>query len=312
VGIIHADIKSANVLVETRADGALLVRVIDFGLACFCNEPAFQDERLLSGTPEYLAPELIIGGLPSVVSDLYAAGVVLYELLTGTTPFGGGTCDEILRRHTDDIAVPPSLRSPDHDIGSDIDAVVMRALAKEPAARFDSAASFAAALRACRVVAGVSPLARGTRPPPFSTEAPTRDMHRTTCVMTRPPKTAESEPMQQLRTAIAEWISGGDGDVIVTSYLELARALIDARELPRAIAELEQGLELLRLETHTEKPSGTWRLQLCLASLYSGVGQPDRARAAASLGLDDATCAGSRLGQERANELLIRLTRKRS
>ena len=166
-GIIHADIKSANVLVETRADGTSLVRVIDFGLARFCNEPAFQEDRLLSGTPEYLAPELIVGGLPTFASDIYAAGIVLYELLTGTTPFIGGTSEEILRRHTNDPVVPPSLRSPDHGIGTDIDEVIMRALAKQPGGRFDSAASFAAALRACRLVSAVSPLARGTRPPPF-------------------------------------------------------------------------------------------------------------------------------------------------
>jgi serine/threonine-protein kinase len=223
-GIIHADIKSANVLVETRPDGTSHVRVIDFGLARFCNEPAFQDERLLSGTPEYLAPELIIGGLPSVASDLYSAGIVLYELLTGTTPFVGGTSDEILRRHTVELAVPPSLRAPDLDIGPDIDAVVMRALAKQPAARFESAASFAEALRACRTVTAVSPLAHGTRPPPFSTEATTRDMHRETNVTMRPPKISESEHIKQIRVAIAESLAGADGDVIVTSYLELARA----------------------------------------------------------------------------------------
>ena len=127
--------------------------------------------------------------------------------------------------------------------------------------------------------------------------------------MARPLNTAEGEHMQQIRIAIEESIAGGDGDIIVTSYLELARALIDRRELPRAIAELEHGLDLLRLETRTEKPFGMWRLQLCLAALYSGVGQTERARAAASLGREDALRAASRLGQERADDLLLRLRR---
>jgi serine/threonine-protein kinase len=283
-GVIHADIKSGNVLVETRADGALIARVIDFGLAHFCNEPAFQRDRLLSGTPEYLAPEVIVGGVPSVASDVYAAGVILYELLTGATPFGGGTSDDILRRHTDEAVVPPSLRAPDQNIGRDIDAVVMCALAKHPTRRFASAASFAVALRACRI-----------------------ELHRVAKEIARP---FEGKHIKQMRRSIAQSMSGGDGDVIVTSYLELARALIDERELPRAIAELEEGLEVLRLETRIAKPSGTWRLQLCLAALYSGVGQSDRARAAASLGNADAIHAASRLGQERANELLVRLARK--
>lgn len=294
-GVIHADIKSANVLVETRADGALHPRVIDFGLARFSHEPAAQDERLLSGTPEYLAPELIVGGLPSVASDLYAAAVVLYELLTGTTPFAGGSSDEILSRQRDEAVVPPSLRAPDHDIGADIDAVVMRGLAKRPAARFETAASFATALRACRLVASVPPLARATRRPPFATEATTRDLHPDATVTARAPRPTRSS------------VDRGDGDVVVTKYLERARALIDRRELATAIAELERGLELLRSETTAAKPLGTWRLQLCLAALYSGVGQADRARAAATLGREDAIRAASRLGQERAHDLLVRL-----
>lgn len=260
-GVIHADIKSANVLVEERADGQLLARIIDFGLAHFINEPELQADRLLSGTPEYLAPEVIVGGVPSVASDVYAAGVILYELLTGTTPFGGRSNDEILRRHTNEAVVPPSLRAPDRNIGADLDTVVMCALAKHPARRFASAASFAAALRAAAAI----------KLPSY----------------------------------------GADGDVIITSYLELARALIDRRELPRAILELEQALDHLRLETRLAKPSGTWRLQLCLATLYSGVGQPDRARAAASLGNADAIHAASKIGQERAKELIVRLAGKK-
>lgn len=73
-GIIHADIKSGNVLVETLPDGALLARVIDFGLAVFCDEPFEHDDRLVSGSPEYLAPEVISGGCPTIASDIYAAG----------------------------------------------------------------------------------------------------------------------------------------------------------------------------------------------------------------------------------------------
>lgn len=302
-GVIHADIKSANVIVSKGAGGASVAHIIDFGLARFENEPSSDDDRMLSGTPEYLAPELIRGGLPTAASDIYAAGIVLYELLTGKTPFVGGTSDEILRRHTDDPVIPPSLRSPDYGISVAVDAVIARALAKNPAGRFESAASFAAALRACPP-AIVTKIARGTLTPPFSTEATTRDIHR------EPPAPRSSDTrVQVVRMSVADAIDRGDGDEIVTSYLELARALIDRRDLPRAISELERGLRILRPSAEATTPEGTWRLQLCLAALYSGVGQMERAREAAVVGRQDAVRAGSKLGQSRAEELLTRLTR---
>ncbi|HUS31404.1 MAG TPA: serine/threonine-protein kinase [Kofleriaceae bacterium] len=302
-GVIHADIKSANLIVEMRADGPI-AHVIDFGLARFVNAPELEVERLLSGTPEYLAPELITGGLPSVASDLYAAGIVLYELLTGATPFAGGTSDEILRRHSEDAVVPPSLRSPDQGIHAALDAVIIRALAKEPAARFETAASFAAALRACPRTLAVAPRAKRETAPPFSTESPTRDLH------PEPPEdvASDTDRIALIRAAITEAFARNDGDLLVTSYLELARALIDDHDLPRAIAELERGLRMLR-STARETASGAWRLQLCLAALYSGTAQPERARNAATLGREDAARAASELGKTRAESLLARLKR---
>jgi serine/threonine-protein kinase len=177
-GIVHADIKTANVLVETTDDGALLARVIDFGLARFLDDPSNLDVRVLSGTPDYLAPELVQGGVPSVASDIYAAGVVLYELLTGTTPFGGGTCSEIMNRHVNDDVVLPTLRCPDLHISRAIEAAIMRALAKQPSRRFTTVAEFAAALEGVPTSARNAPrqFPRGTLPiVAFSSEATTRN-----------------------------------------------------------------------------------------------------------------------------------------
>jgi serine/threonine protein kinase len=176
-GVIHADIKCANVLVEWVTESRPIARLIDFGLARFCDDPTSLDEaRLVSGTPDFLAPELIMGGVPNVASDIYAAGVMLYELLTGTTPFESGSSEEILRRQLEDAVVPPSLRCVEQAISPAIEAVVMRALAKDPAARFATAASFADTLRIASPPQIIRPRsATGTPPNALSTARRTGD-----------------------------------------------------------------------------------------------------------------------------------------
>ena len=148
-GFAHGDLKSDNVLVERRADGTDRVTIIDLGLASPLGTPANDndEERCISGTPYYLAPELVLGGTKTVASDLYAVGVILYELLTGSLPFTGGSMLEILRKHIEDDVVPPSLRAPELDLGLALERVVLRALAKRPGERYATARDLRAALR---------------------------------------------------------------------------------------------------------------------------------------------------------------------
>jgi serine/threonine protein kinase len=130
-GLVHADLKSDNLLIDDDR-----VTIIDFGLA---REACCADRHLISGTPEYMAPELIRGDVITPAADLYAVGVILYELLTGTTPFGGGPAAAIFDRHLHDEVVPPSKRCPDRAIPAALDALVVRALAKKPEDRFADA-----------------------------------------------------------------------------------------------------------------------------------------------------------------------------
>ena len=143
-GVIHADVKSDNILVERTTDGEAIT-LIDFGLARIDDE---WQGGMVSGTPEYMAPELVRGEPPTIASDLYGAGVILYELLTGRVPFEGRSTDEVLTRQLEDEAVPPSLRRPEHEIPAALDQIVRRALAKDPRARFASAGELALALAA--------------------------------------------------------------------------------------------------------------------------------------------------------------------
>jgi eukaryotic-like serine/threonine-protein kinase len=131
-GIVHRDIKPHNVLV----DGEGRVKVTDFGIAR-AGTSQMTETGSIVGTAQYLSPEQARGGEVDPRSDLYSLGVVLYELLTGKTPFDGETPVEIAMKHLSNAPQPPSkLRS---DIPPELDMVVLRALAKSPDDRYQSA-----------------------------------------------------------------------------------------------------------------------------------------------------------------------------
>jgi len=173
VGIVHGDVKTNNVIV-TSSDGVEVIKLIDLDLVRALDEPEDKSatERIASGTPDYMAPEVILGEGSQPASDIYATGVVLYELLTGTTPFGGGTQCEILQRHLDDEVVPPSLRCPDRWIPPEIERAIMVALEKTPRARHATAMGFADAIAAATPMIE-PPAPHGDRLLAFSTTAPT-------------------------------------------------------------------------------------------------------------------------------------------
>jgi eukaryotic-like serine/threonine-protein kinase len=150
-GIVHGDVKSDNVLVDRGEDGGFTATLIDLGLArvdLWTDSPQVVDPtvEVVSGTPDYMAPEVGRGCAPSMRSDLYAVGVILYELLTGTTPFTGGSASQILRRQLHDVVVPPSLRCPERDVPEILDRITLHALEKQPLMRFSSARAFISAL----------------------------------------------------------------------------------------------------------------------------------------------------------------------
>jgi serine/threonine-protein kinase len=145
-GIVHADIKSNNIIVDT-VHGVDHLTIIDFGLArTRTSQGPVNDDGIVVGTPEYIAPEMLRGEAPSVRSDLYSAAIVAYELIVGLTPFGGGDVLEVLRRQiSEPIELPAAARAL---LSPQLERVVHRALDKDPARRYPNARSLAIAFDA--------------------------------------------------------------------------------------------------------------------------------------------------------------------
>jgi serine/threonine-protein kinase len=133
-GIIHRDIKPHNVIVDREGR----VKVADFGIARAGTTSQMTEAGSIIGTAQYLSPEQARGAPVDESSDLYSTGIVLYELLTGEVPFTGETAVEIAMKHLSQVPEPPStIRA---EIPHDLDLIVLRALAKDAAERYRSAA----------------------------------------------------------------------------------------------------------------------------------------------------------------------------
>ena len=137
-GVVHADLKSDNIILDQRRAGTDTVKIVDFGIARLVTGARETEDRSISGTPEYMAPEVISGAPPSFASDLYAVGIILYELLAERTPFFAGSTTEILTNHLK--APPPMLTQRRAGTPQELDAVIAKSLAKHPTDRYGSAA----------------------------------------------------------------------------------------------------------------------------------------------------------------------------
>jgi serine/threonine protein kinase len=145
-GVIHRDLKPGNVMIDGRGQPVLM----DFGLARRADHGAqLTQQGEVLGTPAYMPPEQVLGDVAAMgpASDVYSLGVLLYELLSGTTPFKGDLLALVAQIPLDEPPPPSTHRS---GLDPRLDAVCLKALAKDPANRWPSMTAFANALAACR------------------------------------------------------------------------------------------------------------------------------------------------------------------
>ncbi|MGZ3429587.1 MAG: protein kinase domain-containing protein, partial [Polyangia bacterium] len=230
-GIIHRDMKPENVYLVTREGKPDFVKVLDFGIAKMSalDEGGSRLTRtgMIFGTPEYMSPEQARGDKPDHRVDIYAAGCILYEMLTGDVPFHAETFMGVLTKHMFENPEPPSVRNPGVHIAPEVEAVCLKALAKDRDQRYQTMKEFAVALEAC--VGGDLSLAWGNEPSgPGLREASqafrTPGTAARNAVGTPPPRTSSSPELEapKKRTGlvvggiVAVLLAGGGAAVVLS------------------------------------------------------------------------------------------------
>ena len=155
-GVVHRDMKPENVFLQRTVDGEEIIKIVDFGIAQLRSKDAAVVETkrrltrtgMIFGTPEYMAPEQASGKHADPRSDIYSVGIIMYEMFTGAVPFTGDTFLGVLAKHLSDPTPPLKAVCPEIAISSSLQAVIMRALEKDPTVRYQTMLEFAQAISA--------------------------------------------------------------------------------------------------------------------------------------------------------------------
>lgn len=331
--VVHADLKCENIMIHPLATGAELLKVIDFGIARIVRESR-DDVTLptIAGTPQYMAPEVIMGKPPTMKSDLYSAAVVLYRMATGKHPFSGASSMEILMQHLQEPVPFPA----DRPVPGPLAQIIETATAKEPGDRFADATEFRQALEALSVNrchdrrddrsrSIAASAARGAAQA-RAISRPRKRRHSsdiTTVVVSGDSETRreierirlfgeksfeEGDPyggIELLRQAVGMAIRRGRGAQALQCYIALADSLLRYAALEAAITELEEAAALL--DSGSSAPRELWRLLMLLAQSYDKDGRIHDALRTARRALERAARVFSLEGQEQASLFLIHI-----
>lgn len=300
-GIVHGDIKSENALIYIGGDGRQSLKLIDLGLARFVDDRgSSSNDGFVTGTPEYLAPELAGGDPPSFASDQYALCVTLYELLAGVVPFGGATSTEIAASHLEGDLVPLAVRQPRLACAGWLDPILARGLSRQPADRFKDVATLGAALRAAT---------RPLRAHHISTNAVTAEWVVHGSTLRR--RCRDSAQVLARRDALSAAMQNDQVEPVLDAYFGLVKSLVADQRPASAIAELESAHDLLAGRVDPEHVNALWRIELILAALYDARGDRTHSRHLAQEAREHARLCGSSVGVLRSAALLARFRRVR-
>ncbi len=151
LGLVHRDLKPANLFIALQGGDTDVAKVLDFGLVKPTLDPdaaQLSVDMTVSGSPPYMAPEQAMADRSlDARADIYALGAMMYHAVTGQMPFRARIAHEVMVAHTRDPVVPPSTVKP--GVPHDLEAVVLRCLAKEPSDRYPTVKALAEALAAC-------------------------------------------------------------------------------------------------------------------------------------------------------------------
>ncbi|MFL5311728.1 MAG: serine/threonine-protein kinase [Myxococcales bacterium] len=175
LGIIHRDLKPANVMLLRQHDDHDFVKVLDFGLVKFFQgdnpDGEITNAGTFMGSPHYIAPEQARNQGPDQRCDLYSLGILLYQMLTGKVPFTAPNPVDIILKHLHEAPVPPRELRPDLVIDAQLEAIVLRCMAKDRADRFQSMDELLVALKLLRQQLTGTPGAPHPAAPPITPDS---------------------------------------------------------------------------------------------------------------------------------------------
>ncbi len=220
MGIVHRDLKPENIMLASRqgrreliknvddgSGGARtmverettfdFVKILDFGVAKV-RDPDMKarvtQAGVVFGTPEYMAPETARTGTADPRSDVYAVGIMFYEMLTGTVPFTGETSVDVMMKHVSEPVTPPRRVAPDAEITEEAERVILKALAKDPADRQQSMSELHGQLQGCYGTVRYRRASHVGTPPPVRTDVTARPIPLTQVKRPAPPPAVPPPP----------------------------------------------------------------------------------------------------------------------
>jgi serine/threonine protein kinase len=301
--VVHADMKSSNVLVDDNDR----VTIIDFGLARTLTVERHRED-MVAGTPAFMAPEVISGAAPTVAADIYAVGAMIYEMLTGSTPFAGSS--DIFSAHLHEPVTAPSVRAPNRNISAAVDRLVLRALEKQPSARFSNVREFGAALDE---VLGAEWMMTTVdlwqqRAPRHTTME--MDAKQTQVRINKRPISSPSVSPPVDRFDRPDTVHTHDQ---ISSVLDRARKLIESHQVAAAVEMLEDGLAALTPDIASDLPLDpeAWRIETVLSALYDSQGKKERARRVAMSAYKHALQTNCKVAAARTQALIERLDQRK-